>query len=258
MKVQFLLWVLVGVFLLAGCQPKPEQSSERTEPTDTTSSAPADTVEEDPGPLYGFDISHYQGSVIDNLESRKDDISFIICKATEGGTYLDPKFQTNWLEIKNRGFVRGAYHFFRSESDPKMQASQFINAIGSLSYNDFPPIVDVEEASVNAHMPVEKSQAALLEMLDYLEQSFGRKPMIYTNLQTGNSFLNRPEFEAYPLWMADYSGASEPRLPSTWEEKGWILWQRSESYRFDHLEMDFDVFQGGKASLKRFLLDGSL
>ena len=40
--------------------------------------------------VKGFDISHYQNSV-DFAGAYKDGLRFVIIKATEGTTYIDPK-----------------------------------------------------------------------------------------------------------------------------------------------------------------------
>jgi lysozyme len=61
--------------------------------------------------VCGIDISKFQGNEINQLNKQTDQLTFIICKATEGITYTDPDFKTNWPMIQSKGYVRGAYHF---------------------------------------------------------------------------------------------------------------------------------------------------
>ena len=64
--------------------------------------------------IYGIDISMYQGKEVGEIHKKNDSLGFIICKATEGITYTDPDFSYNWKNIKEKSFIRGAYHFYRS------------------------------------------------------------------------------------------------------------------------------------------------
>src|ERR1700755_2729971 len=59
----------------------------------------------------GIDISNYQPAF--DWAAEKGRISFAFIKATEGKTYTDPEFGTNWRHAKALGIVCGAYHFGR-------------------------------------------------------------------------------------------------------------------------------------------------
>ena len=48
---------------------------------------------------YGMDISHFQGNIMDAINST-DSLKFVICKATEGTGFQDPMFRSNWSKIK--------------------------------------------------------------------------------------------------------------------------------------------------------------
>lgn len=52
----------------------------------------------------------------------------LICRSTEGITNIHPKFQINRTSLKKR-FIRGAYHYYRSDNDPKKQADNFPSMI---------------------------------------------------------------------------------------------------------------------------------
>ena len=206
---------------------------------------------------YGIDISKYQGDEVELLNKKKDSLSFVICKATEGITYTDPKFQQNWQVISAKNFIKGAYHFYRCQDTPKQQAAHYLNTIQKISNTDLPPIVDFEQEGLDASQSVKQIQANLLIFLQEVEHTLQRKPMIYTNSPVANQYLNIPEFAQYPLWIADYTAQEQPMVPATWKNKSWSFWQQKDSYRFDHITNDFDRFNGNLAQLKTFIKNNS-
>ncbi len=206
---------------------------------------------------YGIDISQYQGDEVDLLNKKKDSLSFIICKATEGITYIDPKFHQNWQVISAKKFIKGAYHFYRCQDNPKQQAAHYLNTVQKISNTDLPPIVDFEQAGIDASQSVKQIQDNLLIFLNEVAHTLQRKPMIYTNFYVANQYLNIPEFAQYPLWIADYTSQKQPMTPTTWKNKSWSFWQQKDSYRLDHITSDFDRFNGNPTQLKAFIKNNS-
>ncbi|HKX85527.1 MAG TPA: GH25 family lysozyme [Flavobacterium sp.] len=204
--------------------------------------------------ITGIDISHFQGDEIDYLTKKGTQLEFVICKATEGITYTDPDFKNNWNMIKQQGFVRGAYHFYHCADDPTQQANNYLAAIGNLSSTDFPPIVDFEENSIDQGCSKSTIQKNLLQFLTILEQKTGKKPILYTDTNIGNSEINDPSFANYPLWIADYNPGNTPTVPSVWKNVSWTLWQKTESYSLDTYTNDFDVFNGDSAAFAKVIL----
>lgn len=203
----------------------------------------------------GIDISKYQGNVVQKLDKAESGLSFIICKATEGITYTDPKFVTNWNQIKEKGFIRGAYHFYRTNDDPQQQANNFINAISSLTSQDIAPIIDFEEGSIVGNLSLQKIQDDLLNFLSIIEKTLGRKPIIYTDNNAGNLYLNSSSFAEYALWIANYSNKAQPTLPQTWENKTWSFWQKSDSYKIAGIVSDYDEYNGDLEALSTFIAE---
>jgi len=64
-------------------------------------------------PLYILDISNHQGN-FNITRAAAEGYSAIICKATEGRTFRDAKFNRNIPLIRNAGMIPGAYHFLRA------------------------------------------------------------------------------------------------------------------------------------------------
>jgi len=147
---------VIITFLFASCKLEPNKTtehdslkSEKSKATAENSSTTLDIVKSTSNNThYGIDISHWQGNLISAM-SNKDKLSFIICKATGGDHYIDPDFRTNWRDIKAKGFIRGAYHFYLCVDNPKTQAEHFCATISDIGPNDIAPVLDIEQGSMS-------------------------------------------------------------------------------------------------------------
>ncbi len=90
--------------------------------------------------VHGIDVSHHQGIVNWDQISRQD-IHFVFAKATEGGDHVDSLFAYNWKEMRRVGLKKGAYHFFRPNMNPEIQAKIFIENV-ELFAGDLAPVLD--------------------------------------------------------------------------------------------------------------------
>lgn len=195
----------------------------------------------------GIDVSHYQGDV--NWNSVKAaGVSFAFAKATEGTTYVDSQFNTNWQGMKAAGLLRGAYHFFQAGNDAAAQAENFIKTVGALEAIDLPPVLDIESAGSATNSQI---ITGVQTWLDAVNQGLGRNPMIYTNASFWNSHLNN-QFGDYPLWIANYDVAS-PKIPTGWTR--WDFWQYSQTGNVQGVSgsVDTDWYNGTYADLLTFL-----
>lgn len=200
--------------------------------------------------LYGVDISKWNGDAASQIDPT-DNISFIICKATQGSSGIDIDFDKNWKIIRNKKCILGAYHFYNTYEDPIKQAKHYWKTIGAVGKTDMIPIVDIEQLSLpkdGKGMPAQV-QKDLLKFLRYIEDSSGHVPMIYTAPSFANKYLANTIFSKYPLWIAEYTKAKEPQIPVAWKGKGYKIWQKSDTYYIDSNIYDFDVFYGKKSDL---------
>jgi lysozyme len=234
--------------LLVACYSPGGKNSADSAKTNSTKIIPVE-----PSRLYGIDISAYQGDEIDFLNRKQDSLTFVICKATLGETGTDPDFKTNWTLIPQKGFTRGAYHFYECDDDPTLQAQHYLSIIGTLSPNDLPPILDFEQLGLAGVTDVKKIQSDLLIFLSKIESATGRTPMIYVSPDFANSYLNNPAFSKYPLYVADYDGEFQPAIPSVWNLAGWTFWQKSDTLKLDGNVNDFDAFNGDQKALQSFI-----
>ena len=190
--------------------------------------------------VRGIDVSHFQGA-IDWSAVAKAGSDFAFIKASDGMRGGDPMFATNWSQAKAVGLRRGAYHFFRTQQDSERQAQQLLAMLGTDS-GELPPVLDFEllgEASP------EQALAGAQRWMAIVEESCGREPIVYTGPAFWSAMLrNSPVLSDHRLWIAHYTLASRPTLPSAWRD--WTFWQYSEKGRVSgiHGPVDLDYFHG--------------
>ncbi|GAF68328.1 unnamed protein product [marine sediment metagenome] len=184
----------------------------------------------------------WQGD-IDWEAVKESGIEFVIIKATEGVTYVDPTFIANWDGAKEAGLLVSAYHMLWPQLSPTKQAEHFLNTMGEREA-DFPLALDVELNKTEGNIG-----AVVEEVLLALEAKEGRKPIIYT----AQSFWGRhvgwaPGWSAYALWVADY-GAAAPAIPVGWEV--YDFWQHSNRGSVPGISgnVDLNIFVRGTEGL---------
>ncbi len=250
-------WMIALAFVSFSCGSNEEHSDhenvDNDSSTETQDLGVVSSSDESNEYVYGIDISSYQGDEIKFLDKYKDSLTFVICRATDGITFDDPDFDSNWKSIKEKGFVGGAYHFYESNDDPKAQVDNYLKTVGEIDDEDLSPIVDFEGAGIREDMSIEAVQKSLLEVLILLEESTNRTPILYTNLNDGDKYLNTEDFAKYSLWIADYTGGETPSLPGIWKGTEWVLWQKSDVYPVDAIKNDFDVFNGSLEAFQSFV-----
>lgn len=172
-------------------------------------------------PVHGLDVSHHSGEV-DWETVAAQGYDFVFLKASEGVDDPDPKFAQHWQALPGHGLVRGAYHFYVTEDDPRAQAELFLSTV-DYRPGDLAPAVDVE---LVGHQTPEDWTDGLLRFLQIVEGEVGVPPILYTSPRFAAEHFTGPgadrRFGRYPLWIAEYE-VEEPAVPGAWSE--WVLWQ---------------------------------
>lgn len=168
----------------------------------------------------GIDVSHFQGTV-SWTQVKQAGILFAFAKATDGVTYVDPQFATNWAAIKEAGLLRGAYHFFEPADDAVQQAEFFLSTV-QIETGDLPPVLDVEKIGSSS----EALWQGVQTWLEQVEAGTGVQPILYMSPGFANEYGAPSSLAAYPLWIAEY-GVDQPALPDGWTS--WLIWQYSET-----------------------------
>jgi lysozyme len=189
----------------------------------------------------GLDVSNYQGKF---AWSTTTGLSFGIYRLTQGmgeaGTNSpDPDAQWNHDQIKAKGLIHGAYHFFDPKLSGSAQAEYFV-AQHSLVGLDDSDMLWLDNETANGVSPADVSASALAFMteLDKLRPNNPRGVYTFINFATGG---NCAGLQKWPLWLA-YPAAKAPATPPPWSK--WTFWQwglRNAT--------DADAFNGTAAEL---------
>ncbi len=197
--------------------------------------------------VFGIDISAYQGE-IDWKELEDQEIAFAFIKATQGHDYVDSEFSRNWSEISDTSIKKGAYLFFEPDS-PTDQSLQLFYDTVPVDVRALPPVIDVELD--NSQEPKKANIVkSLKEMVDGMSEHYHKKPIIYTNYNTYNTFLSK-DFDNVYFWIADLD-SSYPELANN----EWTFWQYT--YRGilngvgeDITFVDLDLYNGNLKDFKK-------
>jgi len=208
----------------------------------------------------GIDASHNNGPMPWSTIQAQG-TSFVYVKATEGAREVDPMFQDNFDMLGKCAIRRGAYHFYRPEIDPKVQAAHFLDTVGD-DQGELPLVVDVETPFKAA--PKRNCQTLLPDVLTFIEtvEADSALPvMVYT----GHGFwkahftcAHHPGAKAVvdklgtrPLWVAEWSGRDAPRMFGSWTT--YAFWQYTEHGKVNGHLLDLDRFNGDEQDLDRWL-----
>lgn len=152
-------------------------------------------------PVRGIDVSAHNGMM--NLDAAANSgIEFIFLKATEGTDFRDPNFAINYLKAGHAGLKRGAYHFFRFDSDGVAQAQNLLKALRGRPL-ELGIALDVEEHGNPTGIPADSIARRLQDMVDFLILN-GYRVTFYSN-EAGYSRYLYPQFQGFPLWLCSFS-----------------------------------------------------
>lgn len=101
--------------------------------------------------MNGIDIGNNQDSV-DMDQVKNSGIGFIVAKATQGTTFIDPYYNPNIANAKAAGLLAGAYHFaqFTDVTSAEKEANYFVSNCSSAN-PDF-VVLDFEQSGISRDM----------------------------------------------------------------------------------------------------------
>lgn len=143
--------------------------------------------------MHGIDVSSWQTGI----DTYNIDADFVICKATEGTTYVNPDCDRAYQGAIKSGKKVGVYHY-ASGGNATEEAKFFVNNIKGY-IGDAILILDFEGEAINRGVAWAKT------WLDTVYNLTGVKPLIYMS----NSVVNRFDWSSvrdanYGLWNAGY------------------------------------------------------
>jgi GH25 family lysozyme M1 (1,4-beta-N-acetylmuramidase) len=204
------------------------------------------------GPDYavqGIDVASYQG--YPNWTSVKNSgKTFAFTKATEGTTYTNPYFATNWARIAAAGLIRGAYHFGRPGGDPVAQANYFCNVVRP-THGDLQMTLDIEVTDGKTPSQV---RSWIVAFINTIQSRTGRPGIIYTGFYFWRDSAGNGSNLNCPLWLAAYVSNPAPYVPAAWST--WSFWQYTDTGSVPGVSgnVDRDAFNGTVSLLNRLRL----
>jgi lysozyme len=197
-------------------------------------------------PVSGVDVSHHQGE-IDWAAVHAEGVVFAYVKATEGGDFVDPRFQVSWARARAAGLAVGAYHFFTFCRDGASQARNFLAAV-PVAADALPPAVDLEFGGNCDRSPDwRRLSLELASFLALVRAAHGREPLLYMTHELYDAYRRNAgdPFRASPLWVRDVF-----RSPRWLAGRPWTMWQYASNGRVKGIRgpVDLNVFQGGAAA----------
>lgn len=194
-------------------------------------------------PVRGVDVASYQGDIDWEVLSRQG-IDFAFIKATEGSSFVDDYFETNYTNALQTDLRVGVYHFFSFDSSGVTQAAHFINHVPKVD-GTLPPVVDFEFYGDKKNHPPdhEETRENLNIMLRELEDYYGVKPIIYATEDSYDMYLSG-YYETYDIWIRNVLTDPKPL-----EDQTWTFWQYTNRARLDGYNgteyfIDMNVFYG--------------
>lgn len=135
------------------------------------------------GETYGLDVSSHQGT-IDWRAVSADGITAAYIKASEGGTWKDKQFATNWKGASTAGLRVGAYHFFTLCRDGQQQAENFLSMLREVdaasTRHALAPVVDLELGGNCSERPPHEVVIDRLEtFVEAVESGSGQRVVFY-------------------------------------------------------------------------------
>ena len=205
--------------------------------------------------LTGVDVHDKQGK-IDWSKVAAAGNKFAFVRGVYG-TRADARAKENFDGARAAGLLCGVYHFYRMNPQFSFadQIAKMVAVLQDVGYGtgDLPPVLDVEDnpqfdGAWNSHNNVAYMKG-LRDWVDAMATQFNCTPIIYTRAGFWNALGDNNAFSVHPLWVAHYTNAIAPTLPSGWTK--YAFWQFSDKGTVDGVPGTGDVnrFNGTEADL---------
>ena len=153
-----------------------------------------------------------------------------MAKATEGTTYTDTTFPTNFKGISDAGMIRGAYHFAHPGSDAVAQADFFVQTVLSAGgWNASKTMQLVLDLESNDGLGADDVWGWVQAWTARVKVLTGRPPIVYTGYYFWRDSVGASNNLDMPLWIASYSSPDPVGIPTPWASVGWAFWQYNDN-----------------------------
>ncbi|MBQ7041531.1 MAG: hypothetical protein IJN66_02330 [Muribaculaceae bacterium] len=194
-------------------------------------------------PISGIDISAHNGD-IDFIKIAQSGIDFVFIKATEGATFKDPRFHSNYNKALKSGLKVGAYHFFRFNTDGYLQALNILHSLKG-KHLDLPIAIDIEEYTNDRNTPTEYIISQISTLINTFKNN--NLPFIFYTNKNGYTRFIKGNFDEYPLWICSFSN---PPISEKWQ-----FWQYSHKGTIKGVfgNIDLNTYNGTNEDWNKWL-----
>jgi lysozyme len=237
------------------------------------------------GLIFGIDISHWEGNSFPFSQLKRQSISFVYTKATQGTDYADKTFDHNWNALAalpdDQKIPRGAFHFLSSNPSMsgKAQADSFADYVmkhGGFKLGDLRPALDLEwdvacKGCPDRWVANQRSPAEIIkttvDFVNQLQARTNRKALVYTNKSfLKDNHIDSAEFmkqlpAGVRIWIFDVDSHDRSlEVPNSATNLQHILWQFSFAGTMPPAtgfsgNFDVDVFKGTPADFNNALVN---
>ena len=175
--------------------------------------------------LHGIDISSHQMGI----DLKQVPCAFVIIKATEGTTYVNPDLKRSYNQARTLGKLVGLYHY-ASKGGSTKEADFFINTIKSMGARNCILVLDWESYG-NANWG---NIAYAKAFLDRVKNQTKVTPFIYMSKGVCREGDWSEVAKTYPLWVAQYKNYNETGYQENpWtDNKGYGPWAKPLIYQY--------------------------
>ncbi|MCM1053479.1 MAG: LysM peptidoglycan-binding domain-containing protein [Ruminococcus sp.] len=188
--------------------------------------------------LNGIDVSEFQGE-INFQEVKNSGIEVVYIRSSASNSYIDNKFERNYLETKKNNLKVGFYHYVtaRNTKEAEEQAKFFASVIKNhetdcLLAMDFESFPGLSKSEINE---------IALTFLKTLEELTDTKTIVYSDAYNAAFTFDENIYRNYPLWIAEYD-VEKPKI-SNWDT--YYGWQYTDKGRIEGIShyVDRDYFK---------------
>jgi len=199
----------------------------------------------------GLDLSHWRANA-PLADAKANGIRFIITKATQGDYFIDELYEPYRKESQRLSLPFTGYHYWDAAIKPLDQGEYYDDHTGD--DHSMLDVIDVEKYGNQGVLSQDAAAQSIHDTAEEIQQRKGREVMVYTNrdswtVLTGNS----PIIATFPLWVAHWTGASQPTLPIGANE--WVLWQYTNQYKIPGYQTNYDGnrYNGNEGAFEAYL-----
>lgn len=156
--------------------------------------------------MFGLDISHHQDAGLDLARCKREGISFVFLKATEGSGFVDSEFATNLAEARRAGLHVAAYHYVKGN----VSASAQVAHISRVVPKNVPVIPDTEAGG--GWLPLTRELVTKLRAVGY------RVPLLYLPRWYWQQIGSPSLTGLPPLWSSRYPDNVQGSIRDEWAD----------------------------------------